>query len=415
MIGKTIFHYSIIEKLGEGGMGVVYKAEDLKLKRTVALKFLLGYHMSLPRFRARLEREAQAASSLTHPNICPVYAYHETEDSMFLVMEFIEGETLKQIIDRDGPFSQGKAIDIITQVAEALAVAHDNGVIHRDIKSDNIMITPDGQVKVMDFGLAKLKDAPTITKSGVPIGTVAYMSPELVQGKEVDHRTDLWSLGVVLFEMLTGVLPFDKDSDVATMYSIIGDTPPKLTKYNSEISNSIQYVITTLLEKESALRYQKAEEVLKDLKRSIRGSTTKLVIRKIRKNYKQISIAIILILIVSFFVNNYYQTQINIPPWLNKNAKLTRLTSEPGDVSGRISPDGRYLVFRSGTERFRLMDLSTKEVIKLFKNDTLIFGTVGTSILPVWSPDSKKIAYVSGFMNAISIIDINTKDWKFIT
>jgi len=204
MIGKTIFHYKILQKLGEGGMGVVYKAKDTELNRTVALKFLPNYLVDNPRLRTRLKREAQAAASLNHPNICTIFGFHETEELIFIVMEYIEGLTLKQLIKKESPIVEEKAKEIAIQITKGLSAAHQNNIIHRDIKSDNIMLTKDGTIKIMDFGLAKMEQTPTITRTKSPIGTVAYMSPELVKGEKVDHRTDLWSLGVVLFEILTG-------------------------------------------------------------------------------------------------------------------------------------------------------------------------------------------------------------------
>lgn len=402
-VGKTILHYKILEKLGEGGMGIVYKAEDQKLKRVVALKFLPDYLIGKLRTRTRLEREAQAAASLNHPNICTIHGFHETEKHVFIVMEYIKGETLEEILNREGPIPQQKAIQIITQVAEGLVAAHQKGIIHRDIKSDNIMLTKDGRVVLMDFGLAKLENTPTLTRTKSPMGTVGYMSPELVKGEKVGYRTDLWSLGVVLFEMLTGVLPFDKDTDVATMYSIIGDGLPKLTKYNSDVSGSLQYICTTLLEKDITMRYQQADDVLKDLKQSIKGSKTKLIFRKVQRNHKKIFVAIFLILAVVYFANYYYQAKINIPPWLKKDAKLVRLTSESGMESGRISPNGKYLAYKDSEGYLSIKNLATDVKRRLAESN------VSTFRHPVWSPNNNYIAYISNSLNAISIVDINNK------
>lgn len=405
MIGQTILHYKILEKLGEGGMGVVYKAEDLKLKRTVALKFLPHYLMSRPKFHARLEREAQAASSLNHPNICPVYAYHETEDSVFLVMEFVAGETLKQIIERDGPLPQERAKKIIIQIAEGLAVAHKNGVIHRDIKSENIMIMPDSRVKVMDFGLAKLQDAPTITKSGAPIGTLAYMSPELVQGKKVDHRTDLWSLGVVFFEMLTGELPFKGDSDVGVMRAIVDNQTPNLSNIQKNINQSYIYVIATLLEKNPTLRYQQAVNISTDLQRKIPATSFKLTLRKIRKNFKVISISLLALVLIAFALFYYYQTRINIPFWLKGNTNPVRLTNETGVERGTISPDGNYIAYNSEKD-------GKLHIQKISGGDRIIIPdtSAGSHESPAWSPDSKEIAYLTNRHTIISIFNLQDKE-----
>ena len=208
MIGKTISHYQIVEKLGEGGMGVVYKAEDTKLKRTVALKFLPPALSSNREANERFIQEAQAASALEHPNICTIYEIDETEDGqMFIVMACYEGESLKKKIERE-PLELESAINIASQIAAGLARAHEAGITHRDIKPANLMVTERGEVKILDFGLAKLARRAQLTKTGSTVGTVAYMSPEQAQGQEVDNRTDIWSLGVVMYEMLTGQLPF---------------------------------------------------------------------------------------------------------------------------------------------------------------------------------------------------------------
>jgi len=208
MIGKTISHYRILEKLGEGGMGVVYKAQDTKLKRTVALKFLPSHISESPEEKARFIHEAQSASALNHPNITTIHEIDEFEGQMFIVMEYCEGKTLKQIIEKETP-SIKRILDLGIQICEGLTAAHKKEIVHRDIKSDNIMVTQEGQVKITDFGLAKLKGATKLTKSRSTLGTAAYMSPEQASGEEVDSRSDIFSFGVVLYELLTRRLPFE--------------------------------------------------------------------------------------------------------------------------------------------------------------------------------------------------------------
>ncbi|MCI0493908.1 serine/threonine protein kinase, partial [candidate division KSB1 bacterium] len=225
MIGRTISHYRIIEKLGEGGMGVVYKAEDLKLKRIVALKFLPPELTRDPEAKERFIQEAQAASALDHPNICTIHKIDETEDGqLFIVMACYDGETVKKKVasgqsreagSRSAGLSVDNVIDIAIQIAQGLAKAHEHGMVHRDIKPANVMITNDGVAKILDFGLAKLKGQIGLTKAGTTLGTVAYMSPEQTQGDAADQRTDIWALGVVIYEMLTGQLPFKGEYEQA--------------------------------------------------------------------------------------------------------------------------------------------------------------------------------------------------------
>jgi len=206
MIGKTISHYKILEKLGEGGMGVVYKAEDTKLKREVAIKFLPRQIAVSDEERERFKLEAQAAAALNHNNIATVYEIHELEGEEFIVMEFIKGESLREKIAK-GPLKLDEAVRIATEVADGLHEAHEHKIVHRDIKPANIMLTAKGQCKIMDFGLAKMAQATLVTKEGTTLGTAAYMSPEQARGEKVDRRTDIFSLGVMLYEMLTGQLP----------------------------------------------------------------------------------------------------------------------------------------------------------------------------------------------------------------
>jgi serine/threonine protein kinase len=211
--------YKIIEELGRGGMGVVYKAEDTKLRRTVALKFLPAELTHIPEVKERFMREAQAAAALDHPNICTVYEFDEAEETNFISMAYIEGQSLRKRIE-SGPLELDDALRIATQVAEGLQEAHKKGVVHRDIKSANIMVTEKGQAKIMDFGLARMTGGTLLTKEGSTMGTIAYMSPEQARGEEVDFRTDIWSLGVVLYEMFSGQLPFKGERDQSVVYSI---------------------------------------------------------------------------------------------------------------------------------------------------------------------------------------------------
>ncbi|MEN8251633.1 MAG: serine/threonine-protein kinase, partial [Bacteroidota bacterium] len=219
MIGSIISHYKILEKLGSGGMGVVYKAQDLKLDRFVALKFLPPSFSNDEEAKQRFIHEAKSASSLEHPNICNIHEIGETEgDQLFIVMAYYEGETLKKKIDK-GSLKVEDAIDITIQIAEGLQAAHNKGIVHRDIKPANIFIRNDGTVKILDFGLAKSASRNTMTQLGSTMGTVAYMSPEQTHGTDVDHRTDIWSLGVILYEMITGQLPFKGDYEQAVIYN----------------------------------------------------------------------------------------------------------------------------------------------------------------------------------------------------
>ncbi len=265
MIGKTISHYKILAKLGEGGMGVVYKAEDAKLKRLVALKFLSTIALD-GEDKSRFLREAQAAAALNHPNICTIHAIDEADGQMFIAMEFIEGQSLLEKI-ASGMLQVASVIDIAKQIAEGLQAAHEKGITHRDIKSANIMITEKGQVKIMDFGLAKLARGGTmLTKEGMTLGTAAYMSPEQAQGEAVDHRTDIWSLGVVLYEMISGQLPFRGEYEQAMMYSIVNEEPEPLTSIRSNVPMDLERVVAKMLAKNPGARYQHVDELPVDLK-----------------------------------------------------------------------------------------------------------------------------------------------------
>ena len=262
--------YKIFEEVGHGGMGVVYKAEDIKLKRCVALKFLPPLLMDSPDLKGRFLIEAQAAAALSHPNICVIHEVGEGEGQPYIAMEFVEGETLRDKLKK-GPLAAGDALTIAGQVAAGLGEAHRKGIIHRDIKSANIMVTEKGQAKVMDFGLAKLRGGSSITKSQTTLGTVAYMSPEQARGEDLDRRTDLWSLGVVLYEMLAGELPFKGDHDQTVIHAILHREPKPLGKIRPGLPPGLEKIVLHALTKNPVDRYQTMEELRGDLEAVAEG------------------------------------------------------------------------------------------------------------------------------------------------
>lgn len=266
MIGQTIFHYHILEKLGEGGMGIVYKAEDLKLTRTVALKFLPhALHTNEPE-RARFLQEARAAAILNHPNICTIHDIQEYDGQQFIVMEYVEGTTLKEKIEHGGSkIEDGMSYAI--QIGEALQEAHSKGIVHRDVKAENIMVNTRNQVKVMDFGLAKLKGSLKLTQTSSTAGTLAYMAPEQLRGEESDARSDIFSFGVMLSEMLTGRMPFKGEHEAAVMYSIVNEPPESLLKYRPDLPPELEHVVNRALEKDPEDRYQHVGEMVSELRR----------------------------------------------------------------------------------------------------------------------------------------------------
>ncbi|MCG8607475.1 serine/threonine protein kinase, partial [bacterium] len=249
-------------------MGVVYKAEDTKLKRDVALKFLPANALPGQEEKDRFTREAQAAAALNHPNIAHIYAIDEAGGQMFLAMEFIEGQSLAEMVGAYGgvPLRIEDAIDYTIQIAAGLQAAHEKGIVHRDIKSANIMVTDKGVVKIMDFGLAKLADRSKMTQLGTTLGTAAYMSPEQARGEEADNRSDIWSLGVVLYEMISGQLPFKGDYEQAVIYSILNEEPEPLTALRSGLPIALDGIIAKALAKDPGTRYQHVDELPADLK-----------------------------------------------------------------------------------------------------------------------------------------------------
>ena len=264
MIGKTVSHYKIIDKLGEGGMGEVYLADDTKLKRQVAIKFLPSRITINETDKARFLQEAQAAAAINHPNVCVIYEIQDIKANPFIVMEYIEGQTLSDKIASKS-LSMEQVIEYAIQIGTAMQAAHEKGIVDRDIKSDNIMINKTDQIRVMDFGLAKLRGSVKLTKTSSTVGTLAYMAPEQIEGREIDGRADIFSFGVVLYEMLAGRRPFQGEYESALMYSILNEAPESITNLRAEVPVGLEEIVFKMLEKESDRRFQNIKEIVQKL------------------------------------------------------------------------------------------------------------------------------------------------------
>ncbi|MHB8581146.1 MAG: protein kinase domain-containing protein, partial [Ignavibacteriaceae bacterium] len=424
MIGETILHYKIIEKLGEGGMGIVYKAQDTKLDRLVALKFLPGHALTNSEDKERFIREAKAAASLNHQNIAHIYEIGESSESesvqqMFIAMEYIEGKTLEDIIHEKGgsPLPLKTAINYTIQIAEGLQAAHEKGIVHRDIKSANIMVNEKEQIKIMDFGLAKFAGGSKVTKLGTTMGTAAYMSPEQAIGEKVDHRTDIWSLGVVMYEMISGQLPFKNDYEQALMYAIMNEEPEPLTAKRTGIPIAIDGIISKALAKDPSMRYQHIDEIPADL-RTIElksgslttriSSTANLynVPKKKKFDLKTqlpwvitsfVIVATIILLFFAFLKNNNGRGAI-----VEKLSMVIPPDNQPSNNDDQIievSPDGNYAAYIGNNNGNPQLFLRSINEFNLYPME----GTDGASG-PFFSPDGKWIAFFAhGKLKKVSV------------
>jgi Tol biopolymer transport system component len=392
MIGQTISHFKILEKLGTGGMGVVYKAQDLKLDRYVALKFLPQHLTEDEQAKKRFIYEAKAASALDHTNICTVYEIDETSDGrMFIAMAYYEGESLKERLERS-PLEVAETLEIISQIARGLVKAHERNITHRDIKPANILLAPEEVVKIVDFGLAKLEGRTKVTKTGTTVGTVAYMSPEQVQGEEVDHRTDIWSLGVVLYEMLTGEFPFPGDQEAAVMHRIVNEEPLKITDHDPNLPSHLQTSLDRLLAKAPQDRYQTLADFSADLRF---GDRTPKSVRpsgyRSRRTLSWIKRILILPLIAAAGIAAWYF----IPRpsggeiTLGRPTRVTRARAWEGQPA--ISPNGISIVYCSdvdGNTDIYLTDVYSAKPLRLTTDPAIDDN-------PAWLPDGSAILFAS--------------------
>ncbi len=399
MTGQSISHYRITEKLGEGGMGVVYKAQDTKLDRPVALKFLAPHLLRDDDSRKRFEREAKASAQLDHPNICTVYEIDEADGRTFIVMAFLAGRTLSRKI-AEGPLNLSEALSIAIQMAEGLEAAHEKGVTHRDIKPDNVMLTKGsrGLVKLMDFGLAQLAESSKLTREGTTLGTPVYMSPEQALGETTDRRSDVWGLGIVLYEMVAGRPPFRGERDQAVIYSIANEQHEPLTAVRTGVPKDLERIVDKCLAKDAGERYQHVTDLLVDLqacRRSLdpQGQKTPPGLARAKPVTPIVIGAAAAVLLVA----------VGLTWWLNRSSetaappqyKLTQITRDTGYTANpALSPDGRLLAYSSDRGGDGNLDIWVQQLsrggdpVRLTRHEA-------DDVEPSFSPDGSRIVFSS--------------------
>jgi Tol biopolymer transport system component len=420
MIGQTISHYKILEKLGEGGMGVVYKAHDTTLNREVAIKFLPPHISKAGTERERFLQEAQAVASLNHPNICVIHEINEDTEQPYIVLEYVDGSTIRTKLE-NGPFKVDDAIKYGIQIGEALQEAHSKGIIHRDIKADNIIINSKGQAKVMDFGLAKLKGSLKLTRTSSTVGTLGYMAPEQIQGGEVDSRSDIFAFAVLFFEMLAGRLPFRGEHEAAMIYSIVNEEPEPIEKFIPNINPEIIHTLGKALEKDPENRYQHIQDMVVDLRRSKKDSSRvgrlstmnqqvshqDIVAKKVEvlSTHKKMwlatcGLAVIIITGALYYFNFDKHNKQSLSPM-----KTVAFASYPGYAGApAFSPEGNSIAFVWNGDHEDNYDIYVKLIDAgspfRLTNDPAPEGD------PVWSPDGRYIAFSRSVHGGISFYTI---------
>ncbi len=388
MIGKIASRYKIVKKLGEGGMGEVFLAEDIELHRTIAIKFLPAHLLKNSDITSRFKREAKAVAALNHSNIITIYDIGHHNNIPYIAMEYVPGFSLKDKIEQED-ISPDQIIDISLQICNGLNEAHQAGIYHRDVKPDNILIDERGRLKIADFGLAKVRGQSQLTEEGSTLGTLNYMSPEQLRSGEVDQRSDIWSVGIILYEMITGRLPFTGDYREAVSYAILNDTPEPLARYKSNISDGWQHIIEKALDKDEETRYQNISDLMADIKREKKSNSvlTSAVETQKKKNLK--NIVIYTVMVVGFLTLLIWQYQTLVSKKIDDTVSIShKQVSFTGNaLYPAISPDGQFIAYTTINNKLMMHDLSGGQTLELYQSDHVNF--------PRWSPDGSELIFTA--------------------